>query len=329
MPIRFLNAHQVRQALPMADAIHAMKSAYAQLSSGEAEVPLRTRIPFDDVEGVSLFMPAYLPQDDGLAIKIVSVFPHNPDQNLPTIHALVLALDPATGRPLALLEGGTLTAIRTGAGSGAATDLLARQDASAVALIGSGVQARTQLEAVCCVREVERAWVYSPNREHALAFASEMAGQPGIPDTIQIAGSANEAVAEADLVCTATTSHQPVFDGDQLRPGCHINAVGSFTPDMVEIDLETLRRARVVVDSRDAVMEEAGELIQPIRAGEYSQGDIHAELGEIILGKAEGRTQAEQITFFKSVGVAAQDTAAAAVALRNAEAEDLGELIDL
>jgi ornithine cyclodeaminase/alanine dehydrogenase-like protein (mu-crystallin family) len=329
MPIRILTSQQLRQALPMVDAVKAMKQAYAQLSSGAARVPLRSRIDFDQASGVALFMPAYLPQDESLAIKIVSVFPHNPDQDLPTIHALVLVLDPATGRPMALLEGASLTAIRTGAGSGAATDVLARAESSTVAIIGSGAQAKTQLEAVCCVRDIEQVWVYSPNSEHAQAFAIDTAGHNGVPQSVQVAESADKAVAEADIVCTATTSHQPVFDGRRLRPGCHVNAVGSFTPNMVEIDLETLTRARVVVDSRDAVLEEAGELIQPIRAGKYKERDIHAELGEIILGKSEGRTEAEQITLFKSVGVAVQDAAAAAVALRSAEAKGLGELIDL
>jgi ornithine cyclodeaminase len=329
MSVRFLNAQEVQRALPMADAIRAMKTAYAQLSSGEADMPLRSRIGFRETDGVTLFMPAYLPQDGALAIKIVSVFPKNPHQGLPTIHALVIALDPATGQPLGLLAGGSLTAIRTGAGSGAATDVLANRDANAVAIIGSGTQARTQLEAVCCVRHIRRVWVFSSNAEHARAFASEMAGRKGIPVDIQVARSANEAVSAADIICTATTSHCPVFDGREVKPGCHINAVGSFTPDMVELDLETLKRARVVVDSRQAALEEAGELIRPIRAGQYTERDIHAELGEIILGKAEGRTEAEQITLFKSVGVAVQDAAAAAVALRNAEADGLGDVIDL
>lgn len=329
MSIRILSTPELRQALPMADAVEAMKAAYAQLSSGRAILPLRSRIAFEQANGVALFMPAYLPQDESLAIKIVSVFPQNPEQDLPTIHALVLALDAATGRPLALLEGGSLTAIRTGAGSGAATDVLARADSSTVAIIGSGVQARTQLEAICCVRDIERVWVHSPNRQHAQAFADDMAGHNGVPHAVQVAESADEAVREADIICTATTSHQPVFDGRRLRPGCHINAVGSFTPDMVEIDLETLKQARVVVDSREAVLEEAGELIQPIRAGEFSEDEIHAELGEIILGTAEGRTAAEQITLFKSVGVAVQDAAAAAVAIRNAQADGLGKVIDI
>lgn len=329
MPIRILNAEQVRQALPMADAVEAMKRAYAQLSGGQAHLPLRSRIGVEGADGVSLFMPAYLPEDDGLAVKIVSVFPRNPEMDLPTIYALVIALDPASGRPLAILEGASLTAIRTGAGSGAATDILARESAHSAAIIGSGVQARTQLEAICCVRQIDRVSVYSPNREHAEAFASDMAGVGNIPASITVAPSADEAVSQADIVCTATTATSPVFDGRKLRPGCHVNAVGSFTPDMVELDLETLKRAIVIVDSRQAALEEAGELIRPIRAGQYSESDIQAELGDILLGKLEGRTDGEQITLFKSVGVAVQDAAAAAVALKNAAAQDLGEEVDL
>jgi ornithine cyclodeaminase/alanine dehydrogenase-like protein (mu-crystallin family) len=329
MPIRFLNAEQLRRALPMAEAIRAMKSAYAQLSSGEADLPLRSRIGLPKAEGVTLFMPAYLPQDDGLAVKIVSVFPHNPEHGLPTIHALVVVLDSATGQPVGLIEGGSLTAIRTGAGSGAATDILARGDASTVVIIGSGVQARTQLEAVCCVRNIQRVLVYSPHHDHAQAFAAQMAGQDGIPNAIELAGSAAEAIEVADIVCTATTSHKPVFNGRRLKRGSHVNAVGSFTPEMAELDLATLTAARVVVDSRQAVLEEAGEFIQPIRTGAYDAAAIHAELGEIILGRAEGRSGPDEITLFKSVGVAVQDAAAAAAALRVAEAEGLGQLVDL
>ncbi len=198
-----------------------------------------------------------------------------------------------------------------------------------MAIIGSGIQARTQLEAVCCVREIKQVWVYSPNADHAKAFADEMAGRNGVPRTIEVAKSADKAVAQADVVCTATTSSRPVFDGRRLRPGCHVNAVGSFTPDMVELDLETLKRSIVVVDSRQAVLEEAGELIQPIRSGQYREADIHGELGEILLGRLEGRTLADQITLFKSVGVAVQDAAAAAAALKNAEAEGVGQLVEL
>ncbi len=329
MQLRILDAADVRRALPMPVAIEGMKAAYGQLSIGGATIPLRSRIDVPGSDGITLIMPAYLPADDALAVKIVSVFPQNAARREPTIHAAVLALDPANGRPVALLEGSTLTAIRTGAGSGAATDLLASQSAGVVAIIGSGVQARTQLEAVCCVRDIREVWVYSPNPAHVAAFASEMAGRGPIPATINVAGSAEEAVSRADIVCTATTSTTPVFPYHALRPGAHVNAVGSFTPQMQELDEQTIRAALLVVDSREAALEEAGELIMALQSGVIGPEHIHAELGEIVAGSRPGRQSADQITLFKSVGVAVQDAAAASIALQNAARDNLGVVVSL
>ncbi len=331
--LRYFSAEDVRRALPMAEAIEGMKAAYAALSQGRAVMPLRGRVAAAE-EGVTLMMPAFLPaagesaEDGSLGIKIVSVFPHNGRRGLPLIHALVLAFDPATGQPLAIMEGGTLTAIRTGAGAGAATDILARPDAEVVAILGSGVQSRTQLEAVCTVRSVREVRVYSPTRDHAVAFATIMAGQGPIPENIEVVESPAAAVREADIICAATTSHTPVFDGRDLKRGAHVNGVGSFMPTMVEIDWETIRRALVVVDSREAVLEEAGELIAPLKDGRMSADHIYAELGEIIAGQKAGRTSTEQITFFKSVGVAVQDAAAAQIVLQNGLSQNIGMLLE-
>ncbi len=324
MKLRILSAAEVQRALPMPEAIEGMKAAFGQLASGEATVPLRTQVDVPRSNGVSIFMPAYLAASDDLAVKIVSVFPNNPQRQLPTIHGVVLALDAQTGQPLALLEGGTLTAIRTGAGSGAATDLLARPNARVVAIIGSGVQARTQLEAVCTVRDIEEVRVYSLDAEHARTFAQEMAGQGPIPNVIEVVDSPAVAVRGADIICTATTSSAPVFPGDMLSEGAHINAVGSFRSDMQEVDVTTILRSLVVVDSREAVMAEAGDLLKPMATGEIDANHIYAELGEIVNGTRPGRTSPEQITYFKSVGVAVQDAVAASLALKNAEEQQLG-----
>jgi ornithine cyclodeaminase/alanine dehydrogenase-like protein (mu-crystallin family) len=327
--IRILGAAEVRQALPMVEAIQGMKEAYAQLSAGKATVPLRGRVDLPDYNGISLFMPAYLSQSDDLAVKIVTVYPDNIRRAEPVIYATVLLLDAPTGRPLALLEGGALTAIRTGAGSGAATDLLARSDAHTVAIFGSGVQARTQLEAVCTVRDIRSVRVYSINREQAEEFARSLAGKGPIPDQIMVAGTPAEAIIGADIVCTATTSHKPVFAGRDLLPGTHVNAIGAFTPEMQEVDVDTIRRSMVVVDSREAVMEEAGDLLIPLAAGVIDAGHIQTELGEIVLGLKPGRTDRDQITYFKSVGVAVQDAVAGRIALRNAIAANLGTVVSL
>ncbi len=329
MEIRVLNTQAIRQALPMATAIEAMKEAYSQLSSGQASVPLRSRIDVSQHDGITLFMPALLHGSNDLALKIVSVFPHNLEKGLPTITAIVIALHSETGQPLGILEGGSLTAIRTGAASGAATDLLARPESQTVAIFGSGVQARTQLEAVCTVRPIEQVFIYSVDEPGAQAFVSEMAGRGPIPDEIIIVSAPSDAIHEADIICTATTSSTPVFDGEGLKAGTHINAIGSFTPAMQELDTSTVRRARVIVDSRDAVLNEAGDLIIPIEEGLITPEWIYAELGEIVLGEKPGRTDPEQITLFKSVGVAVQDAVAASRALAGSEEMGLGQIIRL
>lgn len=318
----------------MSAVIEAMKAAFSQYSTGQADVPLRSRIAVPDQDGnalgVALFMPAYLTQTNDLAVKIVTLFPKNIPNNEPLIYATVLVLDPKSGRPLALLEGSTLTAIRTGAGSGAATDLLARRDAQTAAIIGSGVQARTQLEAVCTVRSIRTVYVYSPNKAHAQAFALEMAGQGSpIPTDIRPVSTAREAVEAADIICAATTATTPVFDGRDVQPGTHINAVGSFTPEMHEVDITTIQQSLVVVDSRESVLEEAGEIINALQTGEITKDHIHAEIGEIVSGTKDGRTSPEQITFFKSCGIAVQDAAAGRIALDNATKFNLGTVITL
>ena len=312
----------------MREAIEGMKGAYARLSAGQAIVPLRGRVDVPN-GGVTLVMPGFLEGDHTVAVKIVSVYPDNVQQGLPAIHALVTVIDAQTGVPIALLEGGTLTAIRTGAASGAATDILARENAEIVAIFGSSVQARTQLEAVCTVRQIKDVRVFSLDRAQAKKFAAEMAGQGPIPAAIRVAHNAVDAVRGADIICTATTSSVPVFDGNLLDPGAHVNGVGSFIPTMREVDLATVQRALVVVDSRSAVWAEAGDLIIPLQNGDITENHIHAELGEIVSGKRTGRESADQITFFKSVGVAVQDVAAAGIALKNALAQNLGTVINL
>jgi ornithine cyclodeaminase/alanine dehydrogenase-like protein (mu-crystallin family) len=326
MTMLILTAEDVRRALPMSETIEAIKRAYASLSDGKAEVPLRTRLSVPSQEAVSLFMPAYVQAQggDALAVKVVSLFPNNPGRGLAFIQAAVLVLEADTGRAAALLEGSTVTAIRTGAGSGVAIDLLARPDSKVVAVFGAGAQGRTQLEAACSVRTIEKAWVFDPSIERAEAFAQEMAGKGSVPKDLRIASNAGQAVLEADIVCTATTSNTPVFADADLKPGAHVSAIGSYTPEMQEVPAETVARALVVVDSRSATLAETGDLIQPMQAGLFGEEHIYAELGEIVLGRKTGRQSPDQITYFKSVGVAVQDAMAAQLALQNARRLGLG-----
>ena len=325
-----LTADEVRQALPMREAIEAMKRAYASLSNGKADAPLRTRLPIPPHNGLALFMPAYVQTEEteALAVKIVSIHPENPKRGLPYIHAAVLVLEAETGRAVALLEGGSLTAIRTGAGSGAAIDLLARNDSKTVAIFGAGVQGRTQLEAACVVRDIESAWVYDANRESAEKFVADMAGRGRVPRNLRAAESPAQAAEEADIVCTATTSTHPVFADADVKSGAHISAIGSYTPEMQEVPAETVTRAKIVVDSRPATLAETGDLLKPMQAGLFDETHIHAELGEIVLGQKSGRTSESEITYFKSVGIAVQDAMAAQLALRNAEKMGLGQKVN-
>lgn len=320
-----LNANDVRAALPMAECIQAMKQAYRALSAGKAEVPLRMRLPIKASEGMSIFMPAFVDDENwqALAVKIVSLFSNNPARGLPLIQAAVVMLNAQTGAVEAILEGGSLTAIRTGAGCGAATDILARKDAKTVGIFGTGVQARTQLEAVCEVREIETVWVYSREVSQMTQFITEMAGRGRIPKDIRPAAKPEDAAANADIISTATTSHAPVFEDKNVTGGTHINAAGTHTAEGIEVPAETVARSRVTVDSRSATKVESGEIALPLQMGTIKEADI-AEIGEVILGKAAGRTSNEQITFFKSVGVAVQDAVAARLALENARKLGLG-----
>jgi alanine dehydrogenase len=329
MKLRVLSKQNVQQAVPMREAIEIVKGAFAQLSEGKAVVPLRTQLPVERHEGVTLFMPAYLSESDDLGIKIVSVFPGNLEMGWPTIFALVTVVEASTGRPVAVMDGTYLTALRTGAASGAATDLLARKDAKVAAIFGAGAQGRTQLLAVCEVRDIEKAWVYDVNPQAAERYAQEMAGKGRIPADLKVTSSPAEATREADVLCTATTSRTPVFADEDLKPGVHINAVGSFTPEMQEIPGQTVGRARVVVGSREGCLSETGDLIIPIRKGLITEHNIYAELGEIAAGVKPGRDNIEEITLFKSVGNAVQDVSVAKRVVEEARRLGMGVEVEL
>ncbi|MFN2215058.1 MAG: ornithine cyclodeaminase family protein [Anaerolineales bacterium] len=326
-----LTKEEIRKALPMNEMIAVTKDAFSALSAGDAVVPQRIHLSIPAHQGMSLFMPAYLSRAsiEALVVKTASVFANNTERDLPLIHAVVLVLEADTGRPLALLEGSSLTAIRTGAASGAATDLLARKNSKVAAIFGAGVQSRTQLEAVCTVRHIEKVFVFDPQPEAVRNFINEMAGQGSVPKDIQPAADPREAVSQADVICCATTSKTSVFQDHDLQPGVHLNGVGAYTPDMQEIPPETVQRAFVVVDSRASVLHEAGDIIQPIQAGLFDENHIQAEIGEIALGEKAGRTNEHQITFFKSVGIAVQDAAASHLALDNARKMGLGQEVQL
>ena len=362
-PMLILSADDLKRAVKMAEAIDAVAHAFAQLSSGQAMVPQRPHLALPEHEGLLLVMPAYLAggensspkalslqgQGEGyvrafggdplsapgeqvaLGVKALTIFGRNPaEHGIPAIAALVLLFDATDGLPLALMDGGWLTALRTGAGSGVATRLLAREDARTLAVFGAGVQAPEQVAAVCATRPIDRIWLVNRTREHAEALAARLraAGAP-IPADVRVADSAAQALAEADVVCTATSATEPLFADADLRPGTHINAIGAYTPLMLEVQGETVARARVIVDTRVAAEAEAGDLLLARAEGLIGPDHIAAELGEVVLGRIPGRTERDQITLFKSVGNAAQDVAVAQLAYRKARELGLGTEVAL
>ncbi len=322
MQMRILSATDVAAAVDMKAAIEAMREGFSALSRGDAEAPLRVALETPD--GVHLFMPGQIRTSGTAGAKIVSVNPGNTARGLPAIHAVVLVLDPVTGRPLSLMDGTWMTALRTGAAGGLAADVLARPDATCVALFGASVQARTQLEAVRCVRDIEEVRIVSLETAASARLANELDGVRTV-----VVDNPSQAIRGADIVIAATNSRTPVFDGSIVEPGTHVTGIGSFTPDMREVDTALVRRARVIVDQREAALAEAGDLIGPIVDGDLDETLIDAELGEVVSGDAIGRSSPEEITFFKSVGNAVQDLAVAAKVLDEAERLDLGMVVDL
>jgi ornithine cyclodeaminase/alanine dehydrogenase-like protein (mu-crystallin family) len=288
--VLFLKEKQVRQHLLMADLIPAMERALIDFSSGKVTQPVRSVINVDPPGGFLGLMPALTP--DGLGLKAVTFYPSNAERGIPTHMATIFLVDPETGTPLAIMDGRLITEMRTAAVSAAATKLLAVPDSKILAILGSGVQARSHAEALRLVRNFEEIRVGSPTGEHAKQFAEEVGGT---------AVSAEEAVRGADVVVTATNSKTPVLKGSWLKPGCHINAVGACRPDWRELDDEAMANV-VFVDSREGAIKESGDII-------LSRAKIYAELGEALAGKVPPRTK--EITIFKSLGMAVEDIAAA------------------
>lgn len=325
--LRYLSAEDIRKAVNMRDVVDAMRPAFIELSEGRAIMPLRSHIDIEAHAGTALFMPSYLKVNDMIGIKTVTLFENNPEDGHPYIQGLVSLMDGENGVPLAVMNGSTLTSLRTGAASGLATELLARKDASVVAIFGAGIQGRTQLEAVCAVRDIKKAKLYDPYPKGTKRFVEEMSEFLGIE--IEVAATPKEALEGVDIICAATVSETPIFDDADLPEGVHLNAVGSYKPHVQEIPEETVVRAKLVVDHCEDALVETGDLIIPIKKGLMSAAHIYAELGEIADGRMPGRTSDTELTFFKSVGVAVQDLTAGEVVLRRAEEMGIGTMLEL
>jgi len=293
----FLNEEQVRQHLRMADLIPAMEKALIDFSAGKVTQPVRSVVKVDPPGGFLGLMPALTP--DGLGLKAVTFYPPNAERGIPTHMATIFLVDPQTGAPLAIMDGRLITEMRTAAVSAAATKLLAVRDAKILALLGSGVQARSHVEALRLVRNFETIRIWSPTTEHAKRLAKEIGAT---------AMSAEQAVRDAEVIVTATNSKTAILKGAWLKPGCHVNAIGACRPDWREMDDDALANV-VVVDSREGAMKESGDVI-------LSGAKIYAELGEAFAGKVPSR--ASETTIFKSLGMAVEDIAAAMLVYRSA-----------
>jgi alanine dehydrogenase len=325
-----LSRSDLKQLVSMPEAIELMKVAFRELSNGRAQSPLRTVIDVEHGKSATLLMPAYVPAKSALGVKVVSVFQGNPEKQLPTIHALVCLVDDESGIPLAIMEGAYVTALRTGAVSGAATDLLARPDSKVLVVIGAGVQGVTQAAAVCAVRPIERVIAVDPSADSLSRFRGAIASDwPELTSRVETSSVAAEAVREADVICTSTTSRKPVFDDADVKPGTHISAIGAFTPEMQEIPGETVARATVVLDSIEAALAEAGDLIIPLNQGLVTRDHYSRELGNLVDGSAKSRMSSDETTLFKSVGNAVQDVVVARRAFDKAKELGIGTSFDL
>jgi alanine dehydrogenase len=318
-----LSGHEIRRLLDLDALIDALAAAMAELSAGQASAPDRIAAFVPEHDGLLAAMPGYVPSRAALVSKLVTLYPRNAGTDIPTHQATIAMFDPRTGSPTALLDGTEITAVRTGAASALSVRLLAREDAAVLAIVGTGVQARSHARAVVRVRSISEIRIAGRDPRQAGALARDLAEELGLP--VRAAGSYADALNGADIVCAATHASEPVVRREWLAPGAHVTSVG-YNPAGRELDDQTVVDALVCVESRHAVLapEPAGsnDLTQPIRDGLISPEHIHAELGELVSGTRPGRTSDEQITLYKSVGVAVQDAAAAALVL--AKARDIG-----
>ena len=329
MDVLVLNGEQVTELLPMSECIQVMRDALAALARGEALVPLRTIMRVPGINGFLGLMPGYLSPHEGregaLGLKAVSVFPGNAKRGIDTHQGAVLLFEGDTGRLSALMDGAAITAIRTAAVSGVATDVLARRDASELAILGAGVQARTHVEAIAAVRPLRRVRIWSRSPERATALASELRGR--VDAAIEAQATAESAVLGADIVATVTASPEPILQRGWLKEGVHINAVGSSIPTSREIDTATMVAARLFVDRRESALAEAGDLLIPMLEGAVKGDHVAAELGDVIIGKDPGRRSARELTLFKSLGLAVEDVASAAYLARRARETGTGQTV--
>jgi ornithine cyclodeaminase len=325
--MRIITHSRVVELLPMADCMEIVAQALADLSRGEGQQPLRGGMLLPGRRGVLAWMPGALAEGRPFGVKLLSVFEEAPAMGLDSHQGGIMLFEPELGRPIALIEAGAVTAIRTAAVSAVATRILARRDCRRLAVLGSGIQARSHLEAMLEVRRIRSVVLWSRSADNARKLADW--GSARLPVEITVVDDPDEAVRDADIVCTTTPAKEPILHGAAVRPGTHINAVGASVPSQREIDDEALRTVRLFTDRRESLENEAGEYIHGLETGIIDRGHLLAEIGDLVNGDHPGRTSADEITLFRSLGIAVEDVAAAQLIYERAVQKGIGTEVDL
>lgn len=317
-----ISQEEVKALLPMSECVEVMAAAMEALAEGEVILPLRPVLWLPERVGALAMMPAYDGAAPALGVKVITVFPGNHGTEFDSHQGVVLLFDARHGQLLAIVDATAVTEIRTAAVSALATRLLAQPDAGDLAILGSGTQARAHLEAMLVVRPIRRVRVWSRTPENARRFAETAAQQFKLP--VEAMPTAEAAVRDADLICTTTSAADPILQGQWLSPGAHVNAVGSSVPFARELDAAAVARSRLYVDRRESTLNESGDFRFAKEEGAVDDSHILGELGELLLGRVQGRTAADEITLFKSLGLAIEDVAAAQYIYHQAQAQQLG-----
>lgn len=322
-----LSEKEVRGLIQIDELIGALEQAHVQYSAGKAVMPVRLVVPLPQIQGRITSMPGYLGEDKALGMKVVTYFQDNPKQGLPAILATIMLFSSDTGKMIAVMDGTYITTIRTACASAMATKVLANAETPVLGILGAGVQARAHIEALARARKLERIKIYSPSGTSAAKIKSEMECQVGVP--IDVAASAEAAVRDVDLLVAVTTAKEPIVKLEWLKPGVHINAVGSHRPDLRELDGATLGKAKVLVDSREAIMGECGDILLALKEKSVGEDVIYGEIGEVLAGTKAARANASEITIYKSVGIAIQDVATAQLVYRKALERKIGTNVEI
>lgn len=326
MEIRILRAADVHALLPMAECIELMHRTMGAVSAGRVVLPLRSILVMPGDTGMMGNMPGYLGEPECFGVKLISLMPRNKPPRYSSHLGIVLLFEVEHGQPVAMLDGAEITAIRTAAASGLATRLLAKPDASSLALIGAGEQASSHLAAMLCVRQLRRVRVWARDTAKANAFALSEGAKHGI--TVEVAPTVQEAVTGADIICTVTKAREPILQGEWIEPGTHLNVVGSSLSTTAEIDTPTVVKSRFFVDYRSSTITEGGDYLRALRSGAITPEHILAEIGEVANGTKVGRTSSRDVTLYKSLGIAPQDLASSHYVLQKAKERGIGQVIE-